>query len=116
MDWSKTVFRLRALPSTVETREDAARLLSTRLGDVPVRDISVYSLATTLKHWEKPPTKVATVMFDVPPSIVLGAPNKQEWDIPAKGHDRTTPDLILDTHFIGMTPLSDTSYQRNSYE
>jgi hypothetical protein len=116
MDYSKAVFRLRALPCTVETGEDAARLLSARLGDVQARDIYVYSLATTLRHWENPSTKVATVMFSLPPSIVLGAPNRQEWNIPARGHDRTTPDLILDTHFIGMTPLSDTSHLQDPYE
>ncbi|PLB50321.1 hypothetical protein P170DRAFT_405285 [Aspergillus steynii IBT 23096] len=115
MDWTRTVFRLRALPDTVETQESAAHLLSERLNDVSVHHIWIHSLATTLKYWEDPPTKVATVMFSVPPSLVQREPNKQEWQIPAKGHDRNSRDFILDTHFIGLTPLNDTSHLQNSY-
>ncbi|PYH69627.1 uncharacterized protein BO88DRAFT_443625 [Aspergillus vadensis CBS 113365] len=116
MDWSKTVFRLRALPDTVETKEDAARLLSKRLSDISTHQIWVYSLALTLNYWEDPPTKVATVMFDVPPSLVQRNPESRAWHIPARGHDRNSPDLILDTHFIGLTPLNDTNHLQNSYD
>lgn len=119
MDWSKTVFRLRALPDTVETKDDAARLLSERLSDVSARQIWVYSLALALRpqdNWEGPPTKVATVMFSVPPLLVQRDPQKQVWYIPAKGHDRDSPDLILDTQFLGLTPLNDTNHLQNSYE
>ncbi|CAK37376.1 uncharacterized protein An01g13700 [Aspergillus niger] len=119
MDWSKTVFRLRALPDTVETKDDAARLLSERLSDVSARQIWVYSLALALRpqdNWEGPPTKVATVMFSVPPLLVQRDPQKQVWYIPAKGHDRDSPDLILDTQFLGLTPLNDTNHLQNSYD
>ncbi|KAL2843331.1 hypothetical protein BJY01DRAFT_264318 [Aspergillus pseudoustus] len=115
-DWSTTVFRVRVLPYSVRTGDDVARLLSARLGDVSAHNISVFSLATSLKHWEDPLTRVATIMFSTAPSLVQRDLDKQEWHVPARGHDRTLPDLILDTHFMGMTPLSDTSNLEDSYD
>lgn len=116
MDWTRTVFRLRALPEEVNTDEDAARYLSARLDDVSWRDIWVYSIAATLRYWEDPPTKVATIMFSTAPSLIQRAPNKDEWIVPTMGHDRTSRDLILDIHFNGLTPLQNPSHIQITYE
>jgi hypothetical protein len=108
--WSKLVFRTSGLPNNVGTAEDVASLLSSRLGGLPVGSIRVYSLALTLDYtlntWQSRRTKVATVMFQTPPSIVLNSPGHQEWYVPAQG-PQDGGDLILDAHFMGMTPLND---------
>lgn len=115
MDLKKTVFRLRNLPETMETTEDVAVHLSERLS-VTVADITVRSLARSLEHWEKSPTKVATVMFKVHPSCVQEKPAGDQWYIPAMGNNRTCRRFILDTHFRGLTPLNDSSHLQTSYE
>lgn len=111
--WSKTVFRARGLPSDVKTLEDVASLLSLRLGDVPRDSIRVYSLATTLDFtlnlWEYPRTKMATVMFQTLPSLIQNSPGEQQWSVPAQG-PQNFDDVILDTHFMGMTPLNDVDF------
>ena len=102
LQWSKIVFRLRGLPNGIQTLDAAANFISGTLGDTPADSIRVYSLATTLSLHERPPSKVATVMFSTTPTIVTLGYDKNEWNIPP-GEGR----LILDTHFNGMTPLND---------
>jgi hypothetical protein len=104
--WSRTVFRVRGLPNGVRTLKDVASLLSPRLADIPSDSIQVYSLATTLIAWESPPSKIATVMFQTLPLLIQKSPEEKQWSIPAKGHPNVD-NLILDTHFLGMTPLND---------
>lgn len=104
--YSKTVFRLRGLPNTVDTMDDVARLVNESLGDIPADRIRVFSLATTLNSWENPPSKVATIMFATAPSVVRDGFGEDEWYIPARNL-HSNSDLILDTHFMGMTPLND---------
>ena len=100
--WSKIVFRLRGLPNRITTLDGTAIFLSGTLGDTPTDSIRVFSLATTLSSHERPPSKVATVMFSTVPAMVALGYDKNEWNIPP-GEGR----LILDTHFNGMTPLND---------
>jgi hypothetical protein len=104
--WSRTVFRVRGLPNDVKFLKDVASLLSLRLGDIPSDSIHVYSLATTLNYWEKPLSKVATVMFQALPSLIQNSHGEKQWTILAKSHSNVD-DIILDTHFMGMTPLND---------
>jgi hypothetical protein len=108
--WSQTVFRVRGLPNDVKTLEDVASLLSLRLGDFPRDSIRVYSLAITmdftLSLWQFPRSKVATVMFQTLPSLIQNSPGKQQWSVPAQG-PQNVDNVILDTHFMGMTPLND---------
>jgi hypothetical protein len=107
--WSKTVFRVRGLPSDVKTLEDVASLLSSRLGDIPSDRMKVYSLANTLdftNYWDAPSSKMATMMFQSLPSLVQSSPLKKEWSISAKG-SQSVDELILDIHFMGMTPLNE---------
>ncbi|KAI2838585.1 hypothetical protein CBS11350_8057 [Aspergillus niger] len=99
----------------METTEDVAVHLSERLS-VTVADITVRSLARSLEHWEKSPTKVATVMFKVHPSCVQEKPAGDQWYIPAMGNNRTCRRFILDTHFRGLTPLNDSSHLQTSYD
>ncbi|GLA48100.1 hypothetical protein AnigIFM63604_003194 [Aspergillus niger] len=73
----------------METTEDVAVHLSERLS-VTVADITVRSLARSLEHWEKSPTKVATVMFKVHPSCVQEKPAGDQWYIPAMGNNPAT--------------------------
>jgi hypothetical protein len=113
--WSKTVFRLRKLPNTVETLEDVVSLVEERLGSIAINNIRVFSLATTLNFWENPSSKVATVMFGTVPPLVRDSFFKSEWYIPARSI-YTDDDLILDTHFIGMTPLNDVKSMHHLYE
>lgn len=103
----KLVFRLCGLPNAVQTAEDVKRLVNERLDDVPAHSIHVYSLATSLYLWENPPSRVATIMFDKLPSFILDNPDNDEWAIPSKGVHANNYSLILDTNFLGMTPLND---------
>ncbi|KAH8586238.1 hypothetical protein B0O99DRAFT_644911 [Bisporella sp. PMI_857] len=104
--WSRTVFRVRGIPYDVKTFKDTALLLCPGMGDVPIDDIQVYSLATALLPWENPRSKVATVMFRTLPSLTHNSDGKDQWRIPVEGrHD--VDSLTLDTHFKGMTPLND---------
>src|SRR5215469_4304176 len=91
--WSRTVFRVRGLPNAAQTLEDVSNFLSESLGDTPVDSIRVFSLAMTLNFWERPPSKVATVMFTTPPALVQEGQGEDQWSI--------NDHLILDTHFMG---------------
>ena len=104
VQWSRIVFRLRGLPNGIQTLDAAANFISGTLGDTPADSIRVFSLATTLSLHERPPSKVATVMFSTAPTIVALGYAKNEWAIPPGEGS-----LILDTHFHGMTPLNDVS-------
>jgi len=104
--WARTVFRLREIPDTVETLESAASLICQRINGASARNIRVLSLATSLNFWESPPSRVATLIFSDIPQLLRDKPSLQEWPIPDNA-GRGDPDLILDIHFMGMTPLCD---------
>jgi hypothetical protein len=111
-DWSRKVFRLRGLPNTITTFDAVASRLSEGLRGYPTEKIHVFSLATTLNYWERPLSKISTVMLaDVPP--FLGDPHPDgQWTIPS----RDNGDLILDTNFLGMTPLNEVDSSVHSAE
>jgi hypothetical protein len=114
--WSRTVFRVRGLPNDVKTAEDVASLLSSRLGDISDDYcIRVYSLATTLNSWESPRSKMATVMFQTLPSLIQESHGEKEWFVPANQGQPHVDGLMLDTHFMGMTPMNDVE-SRHSFE
>lgn len=114
-DWPSTVFRLSGLPSTVTTLDDVANLLSDRLGDTPTNCIRVFSLATALHVRDPARFKVATVMFSSAPSLINSLFSSNELLIPARPMD-TFGDLILDTHFMGITPLNDHEPSKHTFE
>ncbi|PHH73219.1 hypothetical protein CDD80_3951 [Ophiocordyceps camponoti-rufipedis] len=86
-DWTRVVFRLTKIPSSVTTYNELAAVLARALGSIPASSITVYSLATTLSFWD--PT-----------------PNQNEWQISVTLTDGTHV-LVLDNHFWGLTPLND---------
>jgi len=112
-DWSRTVFRLQRLPTTVVSRDDVARLLGEALGDVRPENIRVFSVATTLNSWETPRSKVATVMFNSTPSIITKNNGEKQWLVPRGVADA---ELLLDVHFLGMTPLNEVDSGHHKFE
>ncbi len=108
---SAFTFRLRRCP---DTADEAAlcRWLSRAFGDVTPNDIRIQSLATTLDPWGKKPVKTATLNFAKLPSAIESHIKKGEWKVEVDG----SPPLILDTHFLGMTPLNDVEAQRHDFE
>ncbi|KAK0705713.1 hypothetical protein B0H67DRAFT_498262 [Lasiosphaeris hirsuta] len=107
--WTRAVFRLRGLPNTTTSLEDAALRVQQRLGDIAASSIRVFSLATTLNFWERPPSKVATLMLLTTPSMLQHSPpDQEEWSLDSSSDFQNAGShLILDVHFMGMTPLSD---------
>ncbi|KAK3321504.1 hypothetical protein B0T19DRAFT_374928 [Cercophora scortea] len=115
--WSKTVFRLRGLPNSLTALDDAAALICECLDLDSVDAVRVFSLATSLSFWEIPPTKVVTAMFETAPPIIRDNPGQEEWHVRAGGlGSGIIFDLILDTHFMGMTPLNDVHPSTHSHD
>ncbi|KAK9789500.1 putative NACHT domain-containing protein [Seiridium cardinale] len=97
------VYRVRQLPESVENHTQAATLLSWAL-ELEPSDIHVCSLATvSISAWSGK-TKTATVMFDTLPQVIQDGPNEDQW---LKSRHNLRDNLILDSHFRGMTPLYD---------
>ncbi|KAK3346492.1 hypothetical protein B0T25DRAFT_520895 [Lasiosphaeria hispida] len=93
-------------PPSVGGREIEAICNSNTLG-LPIDHIVIYSLAQTSDRWEIPPSRVATLQASVPvPLRGAEAVAKDEWQIPIPG-GAPNETLILDTHFKGMTMLSE---------
>ncbi|XMA07283.1 hypothetical protein WAI453_000074 [Rhynchosporium graminicola] len=88
------------------------------LGDCSKDYIRIYSLATaqdfTQNFRQLPRSKTSTVMFVTIPSLIHDDPGKQEWRIPGNAPSRNVDDIILDVHFIGMTPLNDVEAGREN--
>ena len=112
-DWRRTVYRLRGIPGNIQTLEQAAELLSRGFGDVSTNDIRVCSLATTLNSWMASSRKVATVMLKSVPRLLGNQPSATEWQIDVDTQDEP---LILDTHFLGLTPLNDVEAEHHTTE
>jgi len=101
-------YRLRGCPATLDEaalRDNLARAW----GDVAPEDIHVQSLATA---WERPPTKTATLQFAKLPSV-LDTETANEWKIEGHGLHGA---LILDTHFLGLTPLNEIQAREHRFE
>ncbi|KAI2465412.1 hypothetical protein F4781DRAFT_424824 [Annulohypoxylon bovei var. microspora] len=106
------VYRLRGCPAHLD-RSGAAALLSRELGDISPTDIQIQSLATNLDPWARPPTRVGTLMFDKLPASIREHDGKTEWSFKVIGLET---DLILDTHFMGMTPLNDVEQEKHEFD
>jgi len=111
-EWAKMVFRVRGLPNNVRTFDDVASLLGSVFGDLQGDTIRVYSLATALDFThnfrESPCYKVATVMFQSLPFLIQNSLRRQEWSARiATPNLQGFDNIILDIHFMGMTPLND---------
>ncbi|KAI0155131.1 hypothetical protein GGR57DRAFT_464218 [Xylariaceae sp. FL1272] len=112
--WSKTVFRVRGLPLSITSFDEVAQLVYDGIcppGPMP----SVYSLSTSLNPRANPTTKVATIMFKSIPPMIQSSPDAGEWHIQLRNGSLAC-DLILDVHFLGMTPLSDVTPLYHTYD
>ncbi|VUC22222.1 unnamed protein product [Clonostachys rosea] len=107
------VFRLRRLPNSVVTLRDAAVLLSKCLGDLDVDDVTVFSLATAIDFSVNSPEKVATLQFHKVPCLVRQNAGLDEWRLQA---DDPGSVLIVDFHFLGMTPLNDVDPEKHMFD
>jgi len=103
-------FRLRGCPSGV--REAALRdRVSAAFGDITPDDVHIHSLATAA--WETPPTKTATLTFERLPSVIQSQSKQGTLKI---AHHVLDGSLLLDTEFLGLTPLSEVSAQKHEFE
>ena len=82
--------------------------VSAAFGDITPDDVLIHSLATA--PWERPPTKTATLQFTTLPSVIDTV--KKEWKV--EGRDLGT--LLLDTHFLGLTPLNEIRAWEHCFE
>src|SRR5687767_5114245 len=99
------VFRLRRIPNTARTFEDVAQVLSDAIEGLAKESIRIYSLATTVRPWENPPSRVATLMFVGPIAFLASSDaHKTQWTFPLRDQPGS---LVLDTNFLGITPLND---------
>ncbi|KAI9167908.1 Protein SERAC1 [Paramyrothecium foliicola] len=116
-DWTRQVFRLRKLPNRVSSLAEAAGLASAAL-NIAADHVIVYSLAKTSDHWEVPPTKVATLQLKGVPDCLRARMMDREWNIAVPQAPLAPPSdvLILDTHFEGMTSLSDVDPGKHSID
>ncbi len=95
------VYRVRNLPFSLSDAPSVARFLSDRLGDVATDDVDVCSVASDTNQL----TKTATVLFRQTPRLLTLQPQDDvpEWVIGKKGGGAS---VIIDAHFIGVTPLA----------
>ncbi|KAH6857077.1 hypothetical protein B0I37DRAFT_89683 [Chaetomium sp. MPI-CAGE-AT-0009] len=103
-DWTRTVFRLRRVPNHVSTPAEVASLLSGIL-NLPSDHVIVYSVAGTAEFFAAP-SKVATLQIKSVPACLQQSLKDNEWELPT-AEGKAADSLILDTHFEGITILSD---------
>ena len=103
-------FRLRGCPTCLDEAALRERLSAT-FGDVTPNDIRINSLATA--PWETPPTKTATLTFERLPSLIEAQRKAGKLKIVQLVLDGT---LLLDTEFLGLTPLCEVDPQKHEFE
>lgn len=96
---SKT-YRVRQIPANVS--KDSLPVRLSKACAVSEDSIIVYSLASSLLPFERPPSKTATVAFNCLPALLDNDDN--EWVIKTP---EGQPNMIVDVHFFGFTPLND---------
>ncbi|EHK22131.1 uncharacterized protein TRIVIDRAFT_150386 [Trichoderma virens Gv29-8] len=99
------VYRLSNIPADAD-RHTVFQLLVQALSDVSYENIQLFSLAFSIDHLDGSRSKLATLTFNKVPNIVKDEPNKSQWKLQLPGLSNS---LILDTHFLGFTPLNDVS-------
>ncbi|KAI3318364.1 hypothetical protein HD806DRAFT_512072 [Xylariaceae sp. AK1471] len=100
-------FRLRRCPPDADAKT-CSELLSLAFSDIQPERVHIRSLAANLNPWERPRTKVATLTFHTIPTSLTEQDDRNEWVLPIEGLDEP---LILDTHFLGLTPLNDVEHE-----
>jgi hypothetical protein len=100
----RRTYRLRQLPQHLGL-QDVAEFLCNVSSDFGVKeDIQVFSIASSLISWEKPPTKTATLLFNSTPRAFDN--DEEEWTVSAR-HAGWSRKLMFDIHFEGFTALND---------
>jgi len=105
-------FRLQGCATTVD-EATLRRTLAQAFGDINADDIRVRSLATTLSSWGAPATKTATLSFEKLPSAIGTSIARGRWTVETPG---CSGGLILDTNFLGLTPLNEVEDWKHDYE
>ena len=103
---SALTYRLQGCPISVDEAALCEGLA--RIFDITPDNVRIHSLATA--PWERPPTKTATLQFTKLPSIIDTI--ETEWNIEGQGLGA----LILDTHFLGLTPLNEVGASEHCFE
>jgi hypothetical protein len=103
-------FRLRGCAATAE-EGIICDALARSFGDIDSRDVRIRSLATALNPSSE--TKTATLTFAKLPSAVRSQLKRGEWKLE---YDGLGDSLILDSHFLGLTPLNDVKAQNHKYK
>lgn len=107
-------YRVRQLPAYLRYHRQVANLLAGIVEDLgSPEDIRVFSLATSLNPLEIPPTKVATLMFNVVPPRFDN--DHDEWVISGQSIGLLR-DIVVDVHFLDFTPLNDVSPDDHTVE
>ncbi|KAI0179413.1 hypothetical protein GGR52DRAFT_305072 [Hypoxylon sp. FL1284] len=106
------VYRLRRCPAHLD-RLGATKLLSQALGDISFDDIQIQSLATDLDPRALPQTKVGTLVFRKLPKLIEEQGDKNEWKVSVVALEQP---LLLDVHFLGMTPFNDVKREQHEFD
>jgi hypothetical protein len=99
---AKLTYRVRHIPIDVGFSQLGQFLAD--LLDEDVANVRACSLAPSLQVWENPRSSVATITFIKTPALLDA--DQKEWRVPLPG---TVRNLIIDTHFLGLTPLNNVS-------
>lgn len=96
----RRTFRLRQIPTGLD-RLNVAKLLQNAL-EIGASDVKIHSLAQSVNVWA--PSQTATLMLSATPKLEQMLSKGDEWSIPVANLQH---DLILDTHFRGLTALNE---------
>jgi hypothetical protein len=112
-DRRNRTYRVRQIPHHV-TEHQLISILITAAKDLgPSENITVRSLSQSLNQWERPPTKVATIVFRDTPTRFDN--DDQEWIIQTTDLGMKA-NIIIDVHFLNFTPLNDVVSAMSSLE
>ncbi|CAH0005040.1 unnamed protein product [Clonostachys byssicola] len=103
-NWDRKVFRLRRIPASISTADEAAKLLATAL-QIDPSEVVIGSIGRIDEISERFPSKVATLQLKQVPACIRSNSADEEWHFPVPGQPTASP-LLLDTHFGGWTALN----------
>jgi hypothetical protein len=104
---------VRQIPHHVDECQLISILITAAKDLGPSDNIAVCSLSQNLNQWERPPTKVARVVFRDTPTRFDN--DDQEWIISTKGLGWRR-NIVIDVHFLNFTPLNDVVSATDSLE
>lgn len=109
----RRTFRVRQLPDYVKER-NLPKLLQNLLSyDGTSDQIDIFSLAPSIDSFGKQPTQVATVRFETTPAALPEGRNN--WVFP-KEASNLPYNILIDTHFLGLTVLNHVEEDKHKTE